>query len=550
MQTDIRLRVVDVLERPIFAKAKVIAGKNGLQRKLRWVHVLEVSNFESLIHGEEMILSTGVGLHMSVSSKIAFLEKLIRHDVSCLCLELGQYFSSVPDEMIKLADEHDFPLIVFHETVRFVDITHDIHSLIISRHHKMLEELENIAKDFHRLTLTSQGTHHILKLLHKSTKAQVVYLPVLGNPQCTPVLSEDKLRGIMEIINKQKRNQHQLQTIQSPYQLPDSNKTLLLQPVGAMGQIWAYLGLVLKTREPAEFDLLVLDRAALALAQDMLRKKYMEEHKLHSENLWVGDVINSRLKNEEQIRNLLGPRLKEAKHLTCRVCLIELPDLPGTQGSQATEDETEAVQYHFALMVRSVFEKHAFHPFMTAKNNQLIVIVVNLTQDGAEKKRMQDVLNTLQFTYKKNKQASPLPFQLGVGRAYSNLVDSYLSYQEARDVMRIGNSCGPFYEDTGIFRLLFSLENVEALYSFVEDYLGPLLKYDQKKGGELVHTLKIYLDHHGSKNVAAHKLFVTRQALYNRLEKIRELLGDDFMSPDRRLSIEVALRAHQMISKM
>ncbi|MNP06542.1 hypothetical protein D3C76_985310 [compost metagenome] len=55
------------------------------------------------------------------------------------------------------------------------------------------------------------------------------------------------------------------------------------------------------------------------------------------------------------------------------------------------------------------------------------------------------------------------------------------------------------------------------------------------------------MDHDGSKQVAAQKLFIVRQSLYYRLEKLKELLGEDFMVPETRLAISVALRAHQML---
>ncbi|MNI93698.1 Purine catabolism regulatory protein [compost metagenome] len=77
--------------------------------------------------------------------------------------------------------------------------------------------------------------------------------------------------------------------------------------------------------------------------------------------------------------------------------------------------------------------------------------------------------------------------------------------------------------------------------------MGPLLDYDQAKGSDLLTTLKIYLDHDGSKQIAASKLFIVRQSLYYRLEKIKELLGEDYMLPENRISIQVALRAYQLL---
>lgn len=44
----------------MFEKAIVIAGENGLNRLIKWVHVMEVTQIGNLLNGNELILSTGM----------------------------------------------------------------------------------------------------------------------------------------------------------------------------------------------------------------------------------------------------------------------------------------------------------------------------------------------------------------------------------------------------------------------------------------------------------------------------------------------------------
>src|SRR5690606_34546223 len=140
-----------------FKDAKVIAGKHGLDRKVRWVHILETNDFDTFIHGEELILTTGVGIQLGLSSQVGFLKKLIQLNASCLCIELGDYFKWIPREFIDIANEHHFPIIVFEHTVKFIDITQDLHALIVNRHYEMIQNLEKISREFIQLTLSSDG---------------------------------------------------------------------------------------------------------------------------------------------------------------------------------------------------------------------------------------------------------------------------------------------------------------------------------------------------------------------------------------------------------
>ena len=54
-------------------------------------------------------------------------------------------------------------------------------------------------------------------------------------------------------------------------------------------------------------------------------------------------------------------------------------------------------------------------------------------------------------------------------------------------------------------------------------------------------TLKVYLHTNGQKKDTAERLFIVRQTLYHRLEKIEQLLGPDFMQPEKRLALELML---------
>lgn len=548
MNPEYILTVEDVLSRPLFHNAQIVAGERGLQRKIRWVHVMEVSQFDALLHGEEMILTTGVGL--STMPAKTYVEKLIESRVSCLCIELGHSLSSVSEEMIELADRHDFPLIVFSKTVRFVDITQDLHSLILNQHHKMLEDLEVVSREFHRLTLTSQGTTQILKLLHKSVNAQVAYLPLQGTPQFIPALSPSEQAMLIESLPHYEDMSADLTRQETMLQSHGEGATYLIQVLGAMGQAWGRLALLIRQREPREFDTLILDRASLALSQDLLRKKYMDERRAHAEQVWVDDLIHGRIKSEEQIRALIGSRLKEAAELHYRVCIVEPSAREGIE-PDSSEEDFETTRLHIALRVRSVFDNLAFYPLMTWKNNRLVIVAIDLSPRKNHKERWERIFDTLQ-----SRQASPQTddhrLHVGIGRTYRKLMDAHHSYREAQGVLSVNRplpqSLGPFYDDIGVYRLLLRLDDESAAKAFVDDYIGPLIEHDRNKGNELLRTLKAYFDHGGSKQLAAQALFLTRQTLYHRLNKIEQLIGGDLHSPERRLALEVAVRIYQWLN--
>ena len=138
MKELLQLKVADILNRNHFDKAIVIAGIEGLKRIVKWVHVVEVTNIRNLLNGDELILSTGVTWKDDKDLFISMIEQLIEHQAAGLCLEMGTYMSEIPEEVITIANQHQFPIIIFHKQVPFVEITQDIHSLIINRQYQKI----------------------------------------------------------------------------------------------------------------------------------------------------------------------------------------------------------------------------------------------------------------------------------------------------------------------------------------------------------------------------------------------------------------------------
>jgi purine catabolism regulator len=62
-----------------------------------------------------------------------------------------------------------------------------------------------------------------------------------------------------------------------------------------------------------------------------------------------------------------------------------------------------------------------------------------------------------------------------------------------------------------------------------------------------VPTLQALCAHGGHKAETARTRHLNRQALYNRLARIEELLGVDLSDPDQLLTLQLALRARDVL---
>jgi hypothetical protein len=98
------------------------------------------------------------------------------------------------------------------------------------------------------------------------------------------------------------------------------------------------------------------------------------------------------------------------------------------------------------------------------------------------------------------------------------------------------------FDQLGVVAMLLEGTSDGDLNSFCERLLGPLEEHDRTRDGDLVLSLRVYLDHNCSMRRSARELFVHVNTLRHRLDQIRRLIGLDLDDPDVRIRLQLALR--------
>ncbi|GED53586.1 PucR family transcriptional regulator [Brevibacillus borstelensis] len=536
MTNEWRLTVADVVKRPLFQHAEVVAGSRGLSRSVRWVHVLEAAHTVQYLNGDELILSTGLGFGEAKEKRLAYLSELISRKAVGLCIELGDYIPQVPQDMLELADHHDFPLIVFHKPVRFVDITLDLHEHLINRQMQALRNLETYSRSLQQLSLQTQGIPKLLQHFQASVHTQVFFFPLDGNPLYVPPLPQvvqSELSGLMRTALPQGDDSVSSSGIIA---LSDKKK-LVYQPIIVMGHLLAYVGLILYDREADEYLLLTLDYTVSSMAQILMRKMFAKEQMLAAENRLFDDLIANRPLPEEQIRSLLGLSGKN-KTPAYYTLLLSL--------HRSTEDLSSPLAPHELTGVfRSLLTRLGFRPFIRCKGNRFYLLLIAPTNQTDIRRTLDKAMSEMKRMCRQA-MGPDTEVLFGVSRPGERLSEAGRHLAESEQALIFQQDAhSPYFAELGLFRLLFHVPQEPVLTHFIDDYLGPLLRYDAENGTQLAQTLRVYLDHNLSKQETADHLFIHRQTLYHRLEKIQEHLPVDFTHPNERLCLEIALRAHE-----
>ncbi|MBS4023926.1 MAG: PucR family transcriptional regulator [Dethiobacter sp.] len=531
------LTIARILKRPLFKHARVVAGQGGLSRTIRWVHILESAENASFLNGGEFILSTGIGFGQKTKKHLFYLKEVIRRKAVGLCIELGPYFPEIPPDMIALADKLRFPLIAFTQPVRFVDITLDLHEHIVNIHTKALRELSVFSRDLQQLTLQTHSLPRILNHFQGMIHTQAFFFSLDG-PSIAPNMPQAVQSEITELL----RSKLALASLPAASGLiPISDKKqILYRPVTAMGSILAYLCVILYEQEPDEFLYLTLDYTAAAIAQILLRIMFAQEQALGNENRLIEDILNGRETNEKQIRETLG--ISDSLHTYSYWAAV-------LKIHQEVRYSDEAVSpFHDMLTVfRTILTREGFRPVLHSRGNRLYLLLLQLSPNLTQSEHLSQAMNKIKQSCRQV-LGNDKTLLLGVSNVSSDYVDINRSFKEAEQVVAFGaQSAGPFFSNLGVYRLLLQVNDHKSLKSFIDDYLGPLLYHDSEHRTNLLLTLRVFLENGLSKHDTAKKLYIHRQTLYHRLNKIQDIIGEGYLLPQNRLSYELAFSAYDML---
>ena len=105
----------------------------------------------------------------------------------------------------------------------------------------------------------------------------------------------------------------------------------------------------------------------------------------------------------------------------------------------------------------------------------------------------------------------------------------------------------PWHDATrmALDRLLWRWRDQPDLQAYVELMLGAVIAHDARRKHLLLPTLEALCLHGGRKAEAARALHLNRQALYDRIARLEEILDADLSDPRTLLALHVALEARR-----
>ena len=121
---------------PSLQKLRLVAGEAGLDRRIRWVHFIDLPDVVPWVQGGELLIITGIALNGDTQKLKEMVHGIIRKKLAGIIVNVGPYIRQVPPEVLELADQEQFPVFELPWEVKIVKVTSEI------CHHIMMRQTE------------------------------------------------------------------------------------------------------------------------------------------------------------------------------------------------------------------------------------------------------------------------------------------------------------------------------------------------------------------------------------------------------------------------
>ncbi|SOC43458.1 PucR family transcriptional regulator [Salinicoccus kekensis] len=525
----------------VYKKTKVLAGESGLTNEVRNVTITDAPDAFPWYRKGDFIVTTGYPFTSNKDWQEGlwdFLHELVKRDSAGIGIKMGRYIPYLPDYVIEFADENRFPILELPSEPSWTDIIVPAITEINKQQKYELEMTHKVYKRF-QAHLKDGGTLESLAgfLENFMTWPVTIYIREFNLLVSTSGndISQEKIESIISDIHSSP--EHTAETI---YTRKDDftvrwnyDDQRLISAVFVWG-----LNTPLSAWKKA-----ALEQTAIITSVETERLRTIANTYQHFRN----DFLENLLSNHNLKPEVISRRAKEVNWEVedCyKVVILDTPDEISTDEGVPESQQKLNMLNDFSNELRWLLPKALAG---LDSENRLILLV---SEDVGER----SLVHNLEII------AERLKIKIivgGMGRT-SSIESLNDSYKEADLALKVAytdenkHSEGAIqlslcnFARLDVERILFSENPRFESEKLVKEYLQKIIEYDEKNNGEILSTLKIFINNNANYDATAKAMFVHKNTVRYRINKVKAMTTLD---PDKMkdlLLLQLAVTAHDL----
>ncbi len=527
------LTVAEALLLKPLAGSQVVAGKNGLNKHIGWVHVAGVPDAPRWLNGGELVLTTMINLPATEADQCAYVQALADKGVVGLVLAVGNTIIHAPEYLHPVAEANDFPLIEIPYDARFVDVARTVNERISQENMALVTRALSINRELTQLVLAGGDLKDLAstlaELIGQSISIENERFEALASANIAPVdearrytLSQGRTDPRLVQALEDRNVLGQIRATLRPVFIPQMadvglEMERILAPIVVHGAIYGYVWIIADDHPLNELDHMAIESGATIAALMLLHQEAVQSAESSLKGSLLAQLIEG-VNGREAV--LTDQALRFGVDLTAPFALLLV---------DSSERHTQKLLQLYRRINR-LLNLNAWHAVAGQFAGQIAI----LTQA--------DDLSAV--TEHIPTQTNQISLNVGVSAVLRGASQVSTAYQQCRETLIIQQRLGStekivYFQALGYLHTLYQA-GPDSLT--LNPYIPGLRKLLDEQQADLFHTLETYLDEGGNGVQTAETLHIHRSTLNYRLQRISEICACDLSEPLIRINLQVAVK--------
>lgn len=554
------LTVKDALQLKALHGVQVVAGREGLDRQVRWCHIIDNPEIVQWIQGGELLLTTGYAWPETEHISRRTIRELNGKRLAAILFDPGPFLGQIPFNVVDEGDRLQLPILAAPRTLRFSDATEAIGRELMRRQYEMIERADQYHRQITAAAVEARDLNDIARtlcaLIRRSVAIEDQELRLLARAEwgarqnriapdapahaCGPAQAR-RSPEIGRVLERLRTADGAVRLTATPEIGTEARVACAIRAgTELLGYLW-----VLEAGSPlSDLELRVTEQGSMVAALHILRQRSQAAVEARIGHSVVDALIRGDVPEEDLIERarLLGFE-PDSEYTVMIVSLVD-PDKGGRKWALTNRDEYYRRE-HAGLVLRRLLAQERLPILCTYSLNQIVYLLpVNRMPAGPESLRRVGRLIHEQLTGAED--VAPVILTFGTGRAgLSGILKSYWESDRALSLAK-GSDSILFFEDLTLAHLLAQVSDATSLEAMYARTLGSVLT--SPKGQALKEALWALIDAGFNKEVAAAALRIHRNTMRGRLQRAQTLLGRSLDDPTLRRDLAVSKEIEHLLA--
>ncbi|WNF91041.1 PucR family transcriptional regulator [Vagococcus fluvialis] len=542
------MKVEDFLQLPKFQDFKLLAGNSGVTNQITGVNILDNPNALDWLSPGELIVTSGYFFKDSPKALKSFIEGFKRLNIAALCIKPQIYLNPLPKELVTLCNKLGIPLIEIPYGVAFSKILNTVMNLLAETSHETNQMALETTSKFLEYGLKADGLDYLKEKLEELLDQPII----ITNAEWTLVtknfdsLFEDFLLSTSNHLsfnlNCLSVVPRKIDELKHPVTVTFKNKTNgMILPIFFNEVTYGYIIVLQKNKPLAQKDYVVLEQATITFALEMVH----QAEKLHINNKKLRDFYRKLLFSFSSIEELRSFDIDFNFDIAYSIFIIDLNQITYSKDNILQQKHEEDLIFQNILSLSSNYKKIAnteLHLFKQGKQFIGFLGQKNLvpkSNNNEQERIFKDYYHYLEASLKNKFK---LTMFVGSIKEVNQLNESYAEAKQLLDFKNTQEGSLVFSNHYYVNNFLRKFIPTNEAANFTTYFLDPLIQYDQKNDSNLMLTLTAYLDNHQNLATTSRQLFIHRNTLLYRVEKIESLLGYSLNEKNAQFNLSLAIK--------